>query len=557
MTGDTADKPAHRFAEQALLCSERALNLLDRSPFSRTYGCFDRYYWHFKTKDFPAASFQMGSEFLARLAVFEHPDNSYFQSDEIYEYARAALLYSFSIQHADGSFDEWYVNERGWAGPTSYVCHALYSTFQIIQGRLSEQERRLCLAGFERAGLFLIRREEGEVLANHFALYLLSLGEIIELTGNSKIEQGYQNSLVRFFDYVSEEGWSLEYDGVDFSYNMATLSFFARLHQLRPESRIVDYCKKSLEFLSYLVFPDGSLGGGLGSRSTTHLYPYALAYWRRYSPAAGAMFNFMCRKDAFRATPPDHQDDHYLFYRLSEYIETDLLLTEETAPVGPIDLSPVLLPIFREGCFEKHFAEAGYRIIKSKDTYLVIAEKRGGAVSVYGLDGRCLYKNYGWVTRDTQGRLHTSLWNGDFCIRREGNQLHISGRAHRVSEKYFSPLKLVIFRLLSLLLARTAIGAHYFKLLIRKMLITGRRRSPFEFIRTIEIGDRDILIEDTINNLQKGEHIYWGGDFTVRYVPQSRYLQPDSLRLSQMRAQQAHSPIMHFRKRVSFAEQVH
>ena len=45
---------------------EKVLTLQDRNEFSNTYGCFDRNYWHYKTRDFPSA---MSQEYTLVLAL--------------------------------------------------------------------------------------------------------------------------------------------------------------------------------------------------------------------------------------------------------------------------------------------------------------------------------------------------------------------------------------------------------------------------------------------------------------------------------------------------------
>jgi len=44
----------------------KLLTLLDRNPYSKTCGCFDRNFWHYKIKDFPSG---MSQEFALALAL--------------------------------------------------------------------------------------------------------------------------------------------------------------------------------------------------------------------------------------------------------------------------------------------------------------------------------------------------------------------------------------------------------------------------------------------------------------------------------------------------------
>ena len=63
MPGQTSRKDRFRYAELVLGALPRALTLLDSNPRSRTYGCCDRGYWHYKT----LTSFPAGAPRLAQL----------------------------------------------------------------------------------------------------------------------------------------------------------------------------------------------------------------------------------------------------------------------------------------------------------------------------------------------------------------------------------------------------------------------------------------------------------------------------------------------------------
>ena len=54
-------------------------------------------------------------------------------------------------------------------------------------------------------------------------------------------------------------------------------------------------------FYPILFFPNGDFGGGLGSRSTVHLYPYAFVYWSKYSEIATTMLSHFFEKKFFQA----------------------------------------------------------------------------------------------------------------------------------------------------------------------------------------------------------------------------------------------------------------
>ena len=546
------NKKTNGLSDIALQSTSRVLNLLDRNPFSESFGCFDKYYWHFKTKDFPAASFQMGVEFLARLWSF--PQSPWFRNPKLLQWIKGSLNYTTKIQHKDGSFDEWYPNERGWAGPTSYIVNALTETYTIVEEFIEENLKRSLQNCFSKAAGFLLTRDEGDILANHFALFLLSLHRVYRITENQKLKVQFESHLKRFFSHTSKEGWSLEYNGADFGYGLGTLGFLARIHKDCPHPLLKNHAKESFQFLSCFFYPDGSFGGGIGSRETVHLYPYAVKYWSQTIPTARAILRHLTEKKAFQKLTPSDQDDHYLFYRLSEYLECNSIKTKEDEILEKIPL----LPFEREDNFQHYFPESGLFIKKTNTFYFVANLKKGGCFQMYSLSGKSLLKNYGWVTKFKNRKMATAFWI------RENNQIHIKqneisilGKMSFFHQRYFTPLKLILFRLITISLGWHAKGAFYLKRIIRKSLITSPvffsrswkdslwsffRRSkankkeirlkPNHYKRCIFFNSNNIEIIDSIFS-EKVEKIFHGGNFTLRYVPQSNYFQDCDFMLEQ------------------------
>ena len=537
------------FSKIALEASDRALNLLDRNAYSKTFGCFDKYYWHFKTKDFPSSSYQMGVQFLAQL--YSDPTNSsFYKNPQLLDWIKASLRYTLLIQNKDGSFDEWYPNERGWAGPSSYVIHALISAYNIVQKELEPELKHQIQNCCFKTGHFLIKQKEGAKLANHYALFLLSLFEIDQVSPSPAFKQHYKKSLKNLSRFVYPEGWSIEYDSVDFGYNLATLSFLARLHKLDSHPFFENYAKKSFNFLSYFFYPDGSFGG-LGSRETIHLYPYALKYWGQSLPLAGRIYHHLKNKNSFERLKPQDQDDHYLFYRLSEYFLADSIK-------DPVLSKNSLLPFAQKKPFTKHFLNSGFFIYKSDSFYLVCNLKKGGALRVYN-SGQCLLKNKGWVAKMisknrfplkagmtesagmtdftgmtglagmTKGdRLFTSFWYSDQNKIHIGtNQISVEGRSAIFSQKYFNPVKLILFRILNIL------SPHYLlafglKKAVRWLLIPPKTKKGLAYKRSLHFEEQKIMITDEITS-PKALKIFYGGNFNIRYVPQSHYFETSDL----------------------------
>ena len=534
------------FSNIAYQSVQRALSLMDRSSYSKSFGCFDRYYWHFKMKDFPSASYQMGTEFLARLWQDAHRDNAFYKKECLLQWIQASFEYTCSIQNKDGSFDEWYPNERGWAGPTSYIIHSLASAYKITEQEWSENLKNKFKNCFYKAFQFLVKQKEGAVLANHSALFLLSLYEIFQITGAKQVEDSFKGALRDFKKLICEEGWSKEYDGVDFGYNLATLSFLAQLYNLYPSAFLKEYAEKSLSFLSYFFYPDGSFGA-LGSRETVHLYPYAFKFWSvQKLGLAQDIYSHLIYNKSFENLKPSDQDDHYLFYRLNEYLSADEIALNTDS------LKTSALPCLSSDSFERQFSKAGFFLKKTDSFYLVVNLKRGGAFRLYDLkQPQRAYKNKGWVLKTNSNRLITNFWHSSEnkhepfftpaeprgrnkfqdskqnCPTISDNQLTIEGQAFFIQQRYFDRLKFIVFRLFTFL-AFNYKSAFVLKKMIRSLLILKKKKAKCFFKRVIQFSPGEIFIKDAIESQSSGS-IFYGGEFFVRYVPQSNYFEMSDL----------------------------
>ena len=113
------------YRQLALQTARRMISLLDRRPWSPTYGCFDREYWHYKTLiEFPRANFQAAVWGLALLYKTPFPGNEFAGNPQVLDWIHAALKFWAGMRHADGSLDEWYRNERSFC-VTAYTAAAV------------------------------------------------------------------------------------------------------------------------------------------------------------------------------------------------------------------------------------------------------------------------------------------------------------------------------------------------------------------------------------------------------------------------------------------------
>jgi hypothetical protein len=143
-----------------------------------------------------------------------------------------------------------------------------------------------------------------------------------------------------------------------------------------------------------------------------------------------------------------------------------------------------------------------------------------------------IFNDCGLLAELEDGRLVTSQWvDPDYAVEAMGTKLTIRGVGHNIPVKLFTPVKFILFRIFMLAFGWNTWVAYQIKGLIRKLLMTQAKSMPLQFNRAIEIQGEDLIVTDTIE-LEGGARVrrlLIGDEMPIRYVPQSRYFQPQEL----------------------------
>jgi SAM-dependent methyltransferase len=516
------------YAHKALSQVPRLLSHQDRNRYSPTYGCFHRPYWLDKTSDFPDALRQFSVHTLALVYAHDFPGNIYRGQAKIREWAVAGMDFWASLQHADGSFDEFYPYERGWAGPTAFTTYANSEAYRLLADEMPPEVAERVRAAIGRAARFIAAGEsEQDHLANHHAVAALAVWKAYELVGDPELEAGFERLWRGFLNYWQpDEGWAIEYDGVDPGYLSATVSFLGKIYQTNPRDDIFDVLRRAVEFASFFVYPNGYYAGSTGSRNTLHFYPHGFEIIAPKVPLAAAVAQRLLQGLADGAlVPPEIMSDRYACYRASELLQSYL----DCAP-RPADLPP--LPYQQPST--RYFPGARVFATTRGDFYVVANLAKGGVVKVFDRrDGRLLLNDAGLIGRTPSGQVVTSQWiDPAYTCQADQDGWQVSGHLQAVpSHKVFTPFRHILFRVALITLGRVPAFSHLLKGYIRKTLTLGRRPVPIRFTRSFRLAADGVVLTDRIE-LEKGARLAAlsvGDEFFVRYVPQSRYFQAQEL----------------------------
>jgi hypothetical protein len=501
------------FAQLALSYIPLLTQLVDRNPFSPTYGCFDREYWHYRTLDFPCG---MSQEFVLPFALLyknDYPGNKYHGWERMRDIAQAGIYFALKSSRKDGTCDDYFPYERAMGALvfSTYACAEAYRLLELEDERLVDFFRKRCD--------YLAKHNEAGKLSNHQALAALAAYTVYQITGEERHRRLAQDRVSLALSWQHpEEGWFQEYEGADPGYHTCTIDFLGKYYQKSGDDSVIAPLIKAVEFAWYFMHPDGSYGGEYGSRNTYHYYPHGFEILAPFTEKAAQLNDAFLRGAA--AGKRYHMDDarlccHLVYGWLQSY--------DDFHPERPA-------PLNERGDFLHWLPDAGMVICKKNRYYAVSNLKKGGVTKVYSLDG-CLGSDTGLIAQCDDGTIIvTHLMDERHRVKASPEEgcFEVEGVFSVSSRKLASPLKLILFRAINLTFGR--FFPDVLRFLLQKILITGKKRTPYRFNRKIEFRQDGIHITDNLPDALPVLRMAAGSDATSIYVAASNVYQESVLR---------------------------
>ena len=511
--------PGHRdwYTFEALRALPRILLMVDKNPFSSTYGCFDREYWHYRTIDFPCGMSQEFGLVLAMAYKHPFPNNPYFGNERLRELVIGSMEFARDSSHPDSSCDDYFPYERALGA-------LVFSTYSMTESYIQlGLDRPDLVEFFARRGRWLIANNESGQLANHQALAALALYNVFLLTGDEVFRKASDDYRDITLSWQNEEGWYQEYEGADPGYHSCSIAFLGKLWKKSGDPKILASVGKAIEFASYFMHPDGSYAGEYGSRNTYHFYPHGFEIFAHAYPTAAKI----ARTYLMRSMPERRRyfnDDnrmaaHYVYDWMQSWLDHRSELHTEA------------LEDSREP-FTKWFPNAKMLVKKTRSYYAVASLAKGGVIKVYDENGP-FYSDTGPIAKTERGDVLVShMVDPDHRVEADpaSGRFSVTGKMSKRKHQLPSPVKQVVFRAMNLTLGR--VNPHLVRSTLQKILITGKPRTEMTFTRSFEFGDDAITIRDRLESGNKDlklARLAIASDATSIYVANSTNFQESML----------------------------
>lgn len=465
----------------------RIMTQMDRDKDSKTYGSCDRNYWHLKIRDFSSAILQQTCLTLALAYSVDYAGNVYYKNELVKEWAIAALRYMGKIQLKDGSFNEYYPNEHGFP-PTAFCLFAACKTYQ----RLDLQDDEI-LSMMEKAAKWLMCHQEKNAYNQEIAaiagLYLYYM-----ITGKQTVLEAVNRKVDAVLYVQSKDGWFPEQGGADIGYSSVAFDMLMEYYAASRDDRVKAPAIRLLDFLSYFVHPDGTIGGEYGSRNTIYFMPNGLetfvALGLDEKSTATAMLQMIYIENRqssfgdFMNAVDERYLSHYVMHSywraLERFVERQYV--EVKLPFNTIH--------------SKIFADARLHTVYTGEYFAIIGENKGGVIKVFK-ENREIFWDCGYRIKMKEGTIAATNWlDKEYQILDHQNEICIKGRFNKVTPKIQNPIYHLGLRVSALVLGDKV------NRLVKKMTIFQDKHSEETFERKIILGERTIMIEDTIHNPQ-------------------------------------------------------
>lgn len=477
----------------------RVLALFDSDPSSPTYGVGDRRYWAWKFSDFGNATFQGAAHGLARLwAAGLLP--SCLSDSAMRRRIDAMFAGAARLRYRNGSLVESFPHESSFC-VTALVAFDLLTAIELLGQRLDGATRDKYLDVVRPMIGFLHRAEETHAfISNHLATAAAALFKWTALTGEAGEERG-RKILDRILHEQSEEGWFREYEGADPGYQTLCTYYLADLHLRRPNLKLSEPLRRSVQFLWHFAHPDGSFGGLYGSRNTRVYYPAGVAALAGEMLEARALAAYMWRSVAQRRTVTlSSIDEPNLIPMFNAYCQAATIRE-------PVESSEQNVPCLSRYRWREEFPSAGLLVDNGPEHYTIVGLHKGGVCYHFarGHGGsfgapNCPIIDAGVVTgAESRTPYSTQSYQPENEVAVEPQRLVVKARLVAMHKQVPTPLQFILLRVLNVSLMRFRPFAEWVKRALVRHLITGKKRSRLTNRRTIHLGP-NLRIDDEVTD---------------------------------------------------------
>ena len=493
----------------------RILSLLDKNKLSKTYGCFDRNYWHYKIKDFPSG---MSQEFTLVLAIvynIEYSNSKFYKNNNIKEYIKAGIQSAIDFTHSNGCTDDYYPHERA-LGATVFSLYALTESYLLLDIKDDN-----FIEFFKLRANWILNNEESGKLTNHHVIAALSLYNTYLITNDIKYKKAFDEKLEHVYSWQTEEGWYWEYEGCDPGYLTVSIDFLAQIYTKTNDKKILDSLEKAIEFFNQIQHPDGTAGGEYGSRNTLVFHPAGFEIMASYNEQASKISNSYLNaldNELLANIADDYIIGHGLISRLNAFRfsnERDFTKLNDNYKLE----------------INRHYVLSNFYIYSYNDKWAIFNLEKGGASKIYK-DTTLIHSDSGVIFKNYDGKFVSSILDKETNLNIKDNTVNINKNFMKYKQHYATQFIFLLFRGFLFLFGQFKFSSIFLRKYFQRKMITGKNKMPFMYNKEIKFNKDTIIVKHDVSNVSSIDEIYLSSDLVPMYVAVSECFEQNVLKNS-------------------------
>jgi hypothetical protein len=490
----------------------RVLGLLDKNKLSKTFGCFDRNYWHYKIKDFSSGMFQELTLVLAIVHETSYKNNKFYKNSKIKEYVESGIHSAIYLSHPDGSTDDYYPYEKA-LGATVFSLYALTESYLLLN--LKDEN---FIDFFKLRADWIINNKESGRLTNHHVIAALSIFNLYLITNDIKYRKAFYEKLEHVYSWQTEEGWYWEYEGCDPGYLTVSIDFLAQIYKKTNDEKVLLSLKKSIAFFYGIQHPDGTTGGEYGSRNTMVFHPAGFEIMSSSNDQALKISNsYLAALDSelLANIADDHIVGHGLISRLNAFRFSN-------------DRDYSNLNDNYKNDINMHYKLANFYIYSCEDKWSIFNLEKGGVSKIYK-NTNLIHSDSGVIFKNGDSKFVSSIVDKTSNIKILSNKIIISKSFMIYKQYYATQFIFILFRGFLFLFGHLKFSSIFLRKYFQRKMITGKNKTPYIYEKEINFKKEKIEIKHNIKNINQIDKVYLSSDLVPMYVAISECFEQNSL----------------------------
>jgi hypothetical protein len=244
---------------------KRIIGFIDNDVNSRTFGCADRHYWHYKLNDYCNSRFQESCFVLA--CYYSDKDSVLYKNKKLLGLIKGVINFWCNSQNKNGSVNEIFPHEQSFCA-TSFSSYIISETLEYLR-----IDNATYLDKLSKSADWMMKNGNWHI-SNQIAASAVSLFNIGKITNNSKYIIESEKRLEKLLFSFNKDGFFTEYGGFDLGYNSLTMSLLARLYQKNKNENIVDCLRKLNKKIKNYLDNYARYDNMNMCRNTEYIYPF-------------------------------------------------------------------------------------------------------------------------------------------------------------------------------------------------------------------------------------------------------------------------------------------